>query len=320
MPAEWEPHGGTLMEYPVFWKNGDLDAARAEYAAVARAIARFEPVYMLANPGEEAASARSLLDGGDVRVAELPHDDAWARDNGPTFVFDEAGDLIAVNWQFNAWGEKYPFWTLDNQVPRRFCDPRDIPVLDAPLVLEGGSIHTNGAGALLTTAECLLNPNRNPGLTQGEIERHLKYFTGADTVLWLPYGVPQDETDGHVDNVCCFVRDDAVLLYWDGSRRSLANEAVLEKANLHVIHMPAPAGVNLPAASYVNFYIVNGAVAAPAFGVPGDRAARELLAGLFQDREILSLPSLEILRGGGNIHCVTQQIPLKADGRSKTVK
>jgi agmatine deiminase len=265
---------------------------------------------MLVNPGEEAASAYGLLDGGGVRVVELPHDDAWARDNGPTFVFDEIGGLTAVNWQFNAWGEKYPFWALDNQVPRRFCDSRDIPVLDAPLVLEGGSIHTNGAGVLLTTAECLLNPNRNPGLTQAEIERHLKHFTGADTVLWLPYGVPGDETDGHVDNVCCFVSEDTVLLYWDGSRRSRANEAVLEKAKLQVVRLPAPQGVNLPAASYVNFYIANGAVVAPALGVSADRAAHELLADLFPDREILPLPSLEILRGGGNIHCVTQQIPM----------
>jgi agmatine deiminase len=173
------------MEFPVFWKPDGLDSARASYAKVAAAISRFERVVVIANPGDEAKAARRLLPG-EAEVLELPHDDAWARDNCPEFALDESGSLCAVDWKFNAWGMKYPNWELDDAVPKRLCDLWGIPRTEAPLVLEGGSVHTNGEGTLLTTAECLLNPNRNPEASKERIEACLKELFGASRVVWLP--------------------------------------------------------------------------------------------------------------------------------------
>ncbi|MDR2042973.1 MAG: agmatine deiminase family protein [Clostridium sp.] len=303
-PAEWERHSGTLMMFPVFWQNGSLAVAREHYLRAAEAIATFEPVTMIANSSETVLARQSGVD-----VLELPHDDAWARDICPTFVLD-GGAVTAVNWKFNAWGGKYPKWDLDDDIPRRFCERGKIPLVNAPLVLEGGGIHTNGAGTLLTTAECLLHPNRNPDLSQREIETQLKAFTGADRVVWLPYGLHDDtETDGHVDNVCCFAAEDTVLLHREDGERGDANLRVLKDAGLRVVELPKPQDVNLPAASYVNFYLCNGAVIAPKFDVPSDARAAAILREMFPAREVVQIYGLEILRGGGNIHCITQQIP-----------
>ncbi|MDR0812992.1 MAG: agmatine deiminase family protein [Oscillospiraceae bacterium] len=320
-PAEWKPHSRMLMEFPVFWKSGDIAAARQSYAEVARVISQFEPVTMIATP-ENAESAAELC-GASVEILPLPHDDAWARDNCPTFIKDADGGLAAVNWRFNAWGEKYPAWELDNSVPERLCELLGVEVINADIILEGGSIHTNGAGTLITTAECLLNPNRNPGLSQAQIEAVLCEKLGTSRVIWLPFGIENDETDGHVDNICCFIGENTALLQWTDDKadpnyaRCRANAEVLEKNGIQIEKITAPppiySGSERLTASYINFVFVNGGVVMPAFGgaaAEADAAALSRMRALFPNRSVATVNTLEILKGGGNIHCITQQIPL----------
>jgi agmatine deiminase len=349
MPAEWEPHAQTWMiwpERPDNWRLGGKPA-QAAFAAVARAIARFEPVTV----GVSAAqyeNARARLAHGDIRVVELSSDDAWVRDTGPTFVVDPHGEVRGVDWTFNAWGGfdggLYAPWSRDDQVAGKILEIERCARYRAEgFVLEGGAIHVDGQGTLLTTEECLLNRNRNPQLTRGEIETVLHAHLAVDKVIWLPEGLYNDETDGHVDNFCCFVRPGEVLLAWTDDERDpnwsrcRSALAVLEQARdargraLTVHRMPIPgplhataeecAGVDLVpgsqprdpsirlAGSYINFLIVNGGIIAPAFDDPRDGEAEAVLQRLFPEREVVMLPGREILLGGGNIHCITQQQP-----------
>jgi agmatine/peptidylarginine deiminase len=379
-PAEWERHRCMIMQWPVYHKNGDIVEMRRCYADVARAIARFERVVMIARP-DLAAGARNLC-GGGVEVLPMPHDDAWARDSVATFVRRTMGDatgnapgnaagygaggaagyeaggaawrgseagraaakssvptesapicsgagiaatscgLAAVNWKFNAWGEKYPDWSLDDAVTENLCALWGIERIDAQIVLEGGSIHTNGAGTLLTTSECLLNPNRNPGLPRNRIEAALARHLGLERVVWLPYGLSGDDTDGHVDNVCCFVGENTVLAQWTDDAgdtncaRYRANFGVLSENGFAIekIAQPPPLffGETRLAASYVNFVFVNGGIVMPAFGGRAsdtDAAALQKLRSLFPQREVVAVSSFEMLKDGGNIHCATQQVP-----------
>ncbi|AJE19835.1 Agmatine deiminase [Azotobacter chroococcum NCIMB 8003] len=349
MPAEWEPHSQTWMlwpERPDNWRLGGKPA-QAAFAAVARAIARFEPVTVGVSAGQyENACAR--LAGADIRVVELSSDDAWVRDTGPTFVVDDAGEVRGVDWTFNAWGGfaggLYAPWNCDDRVARKILGiERCARYRTEDFVLEGGAIHVDGEGSLLTTEECLLNPNRNPHLSRAQIEAMLAEHLAIERVIWLPQGLYNDETDGHVDNFCCFVRPGEVLLAWTDDPqdpnhgRCRAALEVLESVRdargrtLRVQRMPIPgplyaseeecAGVDLIAGSqprdpsirlagsYVNFLIVNGGIIAPAFDDPRDAEAEALLRQLFPEREVLMLPGREILLGGGNIHCITQQQP-----------
>ena len=322
MPAEWDAHRGTLMEWPVYdptWAEA-YGAAKQAFALVAQTISAFEPVTMIANPGE--ADEVSALCGANVTVLEFPHNDCWARDNGPTFVRLPNGALAGVNWRFNAWGGKYPY-DLDDKIPSLYLERLGLERLDAPIVLEGGSIHTNGAGTLLATEECLLNPNRNPGLSRGEIETVLCGYLGANRIIWLPWGLLGDETDGHVDNVCCFINPNTVLMPWTDDvchpnySRLAANRAVLESAGIRMEFLPQPPEIlhrgEPLTLSYINFLFVNGGIVLPAFGgvaAAADAEAAGVMRRLFPERRIASLPTLDILKGGGNIHCITQQIPL----------
>lgn len=220
MPAEWEPHEQTWMvwpERPDNWRNGGKPA-QAAFAAVAKAIARFEPVTVCASAGQYE-NARARLDDGNIRVVEISSDDAWVRDTGPTFVIDDKGDVRGVDWGFNAWGGfeggLYFPWQRDDQVARKILEiERRARYRTDDFVLEGGSIHVDGEGTLITTEECLLNHNRNPHLSQVEIERTLRDYLAVDSIIWLPNGLYNDETDGHVDNFCCYVRPGEVLLAW----------------------------------------------------------------------------------------------------------
>ncbi len=354
MPAEWEPHVQTWMiwpERPDNWRLGGKPA-QAAFATVARAIARFEPVTVGVSAGQYE-NARARLADPNIRVVEISNDDAWARDTGPTFVIDDRGETRGVDWTFNAWGGLlgglYFPWHRDDQVAGKILGlERCARYRTEGFVLEGGSIHVDGEGTLITTEECLLNPNRNPHLDRAAIEATLREHLAVDTVIWLPEGLYNDETDGHVDNFCCFVRPGEVLLAWtDDPRdpnhaRCQAALRVLEQARdargraltVHRIPIPGPlyateaecAGVDAAvgsqpretsarlAGSYVNFLIVNGGVIAPAFDDPQDEAARAVLQRLFPDREVVMVPGREILLGGGNIHCITQQQPVARRG------
>ncbi len=347
MPGEFEPHAGCWMlwpERPDNWRLGAKPAQRA-FAAVAEAIAQFEPLTMLVSRAQYR-HARHLLPP-HIRVAEVSSDDAWVRDCGPTFVVNDRGDVRGVDWDFNAWGGLngglYFPWDQDNLVARKILDLERQDRYQAGLVLEGGSIHVDGAGTLITTEECLLNPNRNPGLTKAEIEARLKDYLNVQHILWLDKGVFHDETSGHVDNLCCFIRPGVVALTWTDDaadpqytisreayeRLAAAADAQGRKLEIHRVHQPGPIfireeesqGVDpvegtLPrqagdrlAGSYINFYIANGGVVAPVFDDPHDAPALAQLQALFPGRRVVGVPAREILLGGGNIHCITQQQP-----------
>ncbi|HLM87361.1 MAG TPA: agmatine deiminase [Solirubrobacteraceae bacterium] len=347
MPGEFEPHAGCWMAWPARPDNWRLDAKPAQeaFAAVAEAIAVGERVTMAVS-GAQFEHCRELL-SRSIRVVELTGDDAWMRDIGPTFVIDEAGGRRGVDWRFNAWGGLrgglYFPWDRDELVARKVLEVEGADRYRAPLVLEGGSIHVDGEGTVLTTEECLLNPNRNPALSREQIERALCEYLGAERVLWLGRGVHGDETDGHIDNLACFVRPGVVALTWSEdesdpqhaiSRDALARLQAATDAHgrtLEIVRLPSPgplaitaqeaAGVDTVegtkprragerlAASYVNFYLANGRVVYPLLDERCDEQAAEILSGLFPEREVVGVPAREILLGGGNIHCITQQVP-----------
>ncbi|WP_286917515.1 MULTISPECIES: agmatine deiminase [Pseudomonas] len=354
MPAEWAPHTQTWMlwpERPDNWRLGGKPV-QAAHVALAKAIARFEPVTVGVSAGQYD-NARARLDVPNIRVVEISSDDAWMRDTGPTFVVDHGGEVRGVDWAFNAWGGflggLYAPWNRDEQVASKVLDMERCQRYHTQgFVLEGGSIHVDGEGTLITTEECLLNRNRNPHLDRGQIERILADHLAVEKIIWLPDGLFNDETDGHVDNFCCYVRPGEVLLAWtdDASDpnypRCQAALQVLEnsvdaKGRALVVHkMPIPGplyatqeecdGVDLVAGSqerhpsvrlagsYVNFLIVNGGIIAPSFDDPLDGVAQALLQKLFPEHEVVMVPGRELLLGGGNIHCLTQQQPAPVRG------
>ncbi len=356
MPAEFEPHAGCYLIWPErtdTWRLGAKPAQTA-FAAVASAIATSEPVTVCAS-GRQWTHARATLPD-EVRVVEMTTDDAWARDTGPTFVVDaDRRRRRGVDWIFNAWGGLdgglfFP-WAEDDRVAAKVCDLEAAPRYRAPLVLEGGAVHVDGDGTCLTTEECLLNRNRNPGLRRSEIETLLRRYLGVETVLWIPRGLHLDETDGHVDNLACFVEPGRVLLTWEDDpddpqhERSVEARRFLEASTdargrpLEVLTMPAPtrpvmtdeeaAGIDRQAgakprrggdplaASYVNFYLGNQVVVHPTLDPAHDDEVAETLTRLFPGRRVVGVPAREILLGGGGIHCITQQVPAVAPAEGR---
>lgn len=352
MPAEWAPHTQTWMlwpERPDNWRLGGKPV-QAAHVALAKAIARFEPVTVGVSAGQYD-NARARLDVPNIRVVEMSSDDAWMRDTGPTFVIDDEGQVRGVDWAFNAWGGfaggLYAPWNRDEQVASKVLDTERLQRYHTrDFVLEGGSIHVDGEGTLITTEECLLNRNRNPHLNREQIEQILADHLAVDTIIWLPDGLFNDETDGHVDNFCCYVRPGEVLLAWtddvndpnyprcQAALHVLQNMVDAKGRSLVVHKMPIPGplyateqeceGVDLVAGSqerhpsvrlagsYVNFLIVNGGIIAPSFDDPLDSEAEALLQRLFPEHEVVMVPGRELLLGGGNIHCLTQQQPAPA--------
>jgi agmatine deiminase len=348
MPAEWEPHERCYLVWPERTDNWRMGARPAQdtFTAVAEAIARSEPVTMLVSADQEEHARAACSEA--IRIVRVDTDDAWARDTGPTFVVNRSsGERRGVDWVFNAWGGfdggLYAPWANDDLVASKVCALEGAPRYRAPLVLEGGSIHVDGDGTCITTEECLLNPNRNPELSRVEIEGLLRDYLGIEKVIWIPRGVFCDETDGHVDNLACFSRPGRVLLTWsdeaDDPQTEISREArrVLEAAtdargrSLDVGLLPSPgplfmtaeeaAGIDsseqaVPrsagdrmAGSYVNFFIANDAVVHPLLDARYDEEVGEFLGQEFPGRRIDGIPGREILLGGGNIHCITQQVP-----------
>jgi agmatine deiminase len=326
MPAEWAPHERCWMAWPCrddLWGDG-LGAARAAYAEVAKAIAGFEPLTMLANSEDLEAAAAGC--GGTVDCQSLPLDDSWMRDSGPTFVIDGRGGLAGVDWRFNAWGDKFQPYDQDALIAERLLERLAVRRYAAALVLEGGSIHVDGEGTLLTSEQCLLNPNRNPDLDRAGIEDMLRRYLGVKTFVWLGQGLDNDDTDGHVDNIACFVRPGVVMAATcddpaDPNHAILNdNLARLKRARdakgraLEIIELPQPRearhldGQRL-ALSYVNFYIANGGIVMESFGDANDAQAYEIVSKAFPDRKVVQVRAEAILAGGGGIHCITQQQP-----------
>jgi agmatine deiminase len=347
MPAEFEPHDGCWMAWPERTDNWRLGAEPAQlaYAAVAEAIARSEPVTMAVSDAQ-FERARALLPA-EIRVVEVATDDAWIRDTGPTFVIDGAGGRRGVDWRFNAWGGHhgglYSPWDRDDRVAQKVLEIEGADRYRAPFVLEGGAIHVDGEGTVLTTEQCLLNPNRNPELARQQVEAGLHAHLGTEKVVWLGAGVFEDETDGHVDNLACFARPGVVLLTWSEeesdpqaavSRDARARlEATVDARGrrFEVVLLPSPGPLEIEpeeaggvemvagtkprqagdrlAASYANFYLGNSRVVFPLLDERYDETAAEILRACFPEREVVGVPGREILLGGGNIHCITQQVP-----------
>jgi agmatine deiminase len=327
MPAEWAPHACTWMCWPCrpeAWGSADgLVRAKDATARVAQAIAGFESVLMAVRP-EDAFEARRICEPA-IEIFEVALDDSWARDIGPSFL---AGPRRAgIAWRFNSWGGKYEPYANDREFATQILAQRHADKFSAPLVCEGGAIHLDGDGALMSTEQCLLNPNRNPGQTRQQIETTLKAYTGVERILWLPGHFSDEETDGHIDNIACFAAPGRVLLgvppmksHPDFDAVAAARRALVEARDaqgraLEIVELVQPHSMRLDwrgrplAASYVNFYLANGGVVMPGFDDPADAAARAVLADCFPDRKIVQVDVLDIVQGGGGIHCITQQEP-----------
>lgn len=329
MPAEWEKHRRTLIEWPVkdslIWRENYQEVCKG-YADVAKAVSQFEPVTMVVN-AETDREARDLC-GPAVDFLTIPHNDAWARDNGPTFIWNENSELCGINWKFNAWGEKYKPYDLDDAAARKILMHFNVPCVDAPIVLEGGSIHVDGEGTLLTTEQCLLNPNRNPRLTRPQIEDILKEYLHITKIIWLKRGLFGDETDGHIDNAACFAKPGVILVQTCRDRGDPNDEITRENLEilrhaedargrkLQIAEIPQPParyykGERLTL-SYLNFYIVNNGIILPIFGGDAqetDKLAENTLRKVFADRKIVTVDGMPLIREGGNVHCITQQMP-----------
>lgn len=360
MPAEYSPHYGCILIWPErsdSWQFGAY-AARKAFVEIASAIAESEAVTVCAGYSQYNNARQALP--SHIRVVEMSSNDSWARDYAPTFVTNADGELRGINWYFNAWGGLtdglYFPWDKDNAMANKLCDLYNADVYDAQdFVLEGGSIHVDGEGTAIVTENCLLSKGRNPELSKQEITDKLKEYLGVSKVIWLKYGIYQDETNEHVDNICCFVKPGHVVLAWTDDVNDpqyamskhcldiLSNEtdAKGRPITVHKLYIPEPvcitaeecegldnmdfeptrtAGERL-AASYVNFYIANNAIVMPGFAKPGatdplnlsyaasDAKAKMTLAKLFPERKIVQIYARDILIGGGNIHCITQQIP-----------
>ena len=348
MPAEFAPHEGCLMIWPEradSWQYGAY-AARKAFLQVIEAISQSEKMTVLCSEGQYDNARAQLPER--VRLVVMETDDAWARDVGPTFVINGEGERRGIDWGFNAWGGEvdglYPSWERDNRVARKFCDLTENDCYNKrDFICEGGSIHVDGESTALVTEACLLSEGRNPDLTREQIERTLCAYLGVSKVIWLPRGIYNDETNEHVDNVCAFVAPGEVVLAWTDDQTdpqyalSAASLAALEaatdakgrKIRVHKLPLPKPVTITAEecegldlcdgeptrtpgerlAASYVNFYIANEAIVMPAFGDPMDEKAQAILQELFPTRKVVAIPARDILIGGGNIHCITQQIP-----------
>ena len=334
LPAEWAPHERTLISWPVrdeLWGPLLVDAEIA-YREVVLAVAQFEPCTVIARPGAHAERAAALCEAGEgstpypIEVVELPIDDSWVRDNGPISVLDD-GRRVVTAWRFNSWGGKYLPYDDDAALARRWAAHRSEPCVGVDAVLEGGSIHVDGEGSLVTTVQCLLHPNRNPALARVDLEALFAEHLGVDAVLWLPYGLTDDDdTDGHVDNVAAFSEpgrllvqgcddgDEPDALRLDVNRRMAerwrdARGVPLEAIEVPVLPFVEVGGMRRPV-PYLNFYVLNGAVLVPVTGHEADDDILDLLGEQFSGRDVIGLEVGTVLAwGGGGIHCITHQVP-----------
>jgi len=334
MPAEWEPHEATWLSWP--HRDGAVlsatnDAVLTVIAKMIDALADSEPVYICVLDSVEEDEAREALQKrnirtGHIRFFHVPTNEPWCRDHGPVFlVRNEVPRLAVVDWDYNAWGWKYPPFDLDNEAPSTIANQLGLPCFDPRMVLEGGAVDVNGSGTLLTTKSCLLNPNRNPDLTKTEIEQKLHDYLGVTNILWLGDGIEGDESDGHVDDLTRFVSRTRVVTsieedHADPNHEPLhANLAKLREMSVedgtpldvHVLPMPRKIvrnGKRLPA-SYANFYIANTVVLLPTFADTCDAWAVSILHTVFPDRKIVPIDCRNLIHGLGAFHCLTQQQP-----------
>src|SRR4026208_1606165 len=335
MPAEWEPHTATWLSWPR--REGisfpeSFDSVLPALRAMVEALIKSEQVCINVCNSAHETEARSVLSGlpmERITFYRVPTNEPWCRDHGPIFLTrDRDPRLAVVDWDYNAWGNKYPPFELDEVVPTRLAEILKLPVFYPHMILEGGSIEVNGSGALLTSESCLLNENRNPNLKRDEIEQRLRDYLGVREVLWLGQGVEGDDTDGHIDDLARFVREGVVVTVVEEGRDNPNYQALQENlarvrsmkiggAALEGFELPMPRRIVredlvLPA-SYANFYIANNCVLLPTFADPMDEPARETLQKLFPDRKVIGIDCRELIWGLGTFHCLTQQQPAVTD-------
>jgi agmatine deiminase len=301
-----------------------LPETQAAYARVAQAIASFEPVTMIASP--EAVGEATRYCGPAIEILPLGIDDSWTRDSGPVFLKAQDGSSSATAWHFNAWGMKFDQYEQDAQLARRLCEHLGYPYYQSPLYLEGGAVHVDGQGTILTTESCVLNANRNPGLSKREADRELRHALGGTKVIWLPGDLAEgDVTDGHIDGLACFARPGLLLLesardpedpryrVLQENRRALEGATDAKGRPIEIVPIEeaweAPPEGNTFCISYINFYLANGAVVMPRYDVPGDARALGVVERAFPDRRVVQVEINKIAIGGGGIHCITQQQP-----------
>ena len=326
MPPEWARHDRCWMAWPCraeLWGER-LAAAQQACAEIARTIAEFEPVTMIARP--ELTAEASLRCGQGISVLPLEHDDCWTRDTLPTFVVDPRGQLAGIDWRFNFYGGTALGQAADARLAEAICERLKVPRFTAPVVLEGGAVHVDGEGTCLVCARSLLDPGRNPGLGREAMESALADHLGVSKVIWLEAGLQDDPAGGHVDNLARFARPGVVIALacrdesdanhagLQGNLARLRGESDAQGRSLEVIEIEQPAARWQPdgrrlCASYVNFYLPNGAVLVPMFDDPMDNPAFNAIAAAFADRQALHIDADDLLHGGGGIHRITQQQP-----------
>ena len=331
MPAEWEPHIATWLSWPR--REGisfpdSFDGVVPALRAMVEALIESEQVCINVCNDAHEAEARQVLRGLPMKRISfhmIPTNEPWCRDHGPIFLTGEVDPKLAiVDWDYNAWGNKYPPFDLDEVVPTRVAQIFGLPVFYPGMILEGGAIDVNGAGALLTTESCLLNPNRNPNLSRDEIEQRLRGFLGVREILWLGSGIAGDDTEGHIDDLTRFVSERSVVTVVEENRddenyeplqQNLGRlrEMKIEGSKIDLVTLPMPTkivreGLRLPA-SYANFYIANSCVLVPTFADPADEAALSILQKCFPDRRVIGIDCRELIWGLGTFHCLTQQQP-----------
>jgi len=335
MPAEWSPHQATWISWPHKRESwpGKFEPVEPVMARFVAALSAHELVRINVLDTAHERHVRDVLEGGanptNVRFHRFPTNDAWCRDHGAIFVTRDGAqgpEGLALDFRFNSWGGKYPPFDLDDAIPPQMAEALGVACESIDMVLEGGSIEVNGAGALMTTEQCLLHPNRNPAMTRDDIESRLRDYLGVSQVIWLGDGIVGDDTDGHIDDLTRFVAEDAVVTVVERDRTDDNYDALAENRErldtvrledgrpltVHEMQMPAPVlyeGDRLPA-SYANFYIGNRTVVMPAFNDPADEPARRVLAGCFPGRDVVALDCTDLVLGLGTFHCLTQQVPV----------
>ncbi|REK11976.1 MAG: agmatine deiminase family protein [Planctomycetota bacterium] len=329
LPAEWEPHAATWLAWPHKLETwpGKFEPIPAVWQKLVRTLAEFEPVHICAGGESVMAQARELVgDTPGVTLHDIPTNDVWARDHGPMFLAGRPGlEPALVNWEYNAWGGKYPPYDLDNAVPEQVAALTGRRVFTPGIVMEGGALENNGEGTILTTEPCLLNPNRNPTLTKEDVERYLVDYACAKKVLWIGGGIEGDDTDGHIDELARFVSPTTVVAALEDDPQDANHEPLAENFRrlqtlrdaagrpLEVVPIPMPKAryfddTRLPAC-YMNFYIANGVVIVPTFDDPADAVALATLGRLFPGRQIRGIEAIDLVWGLGAFHCITQQQP-----------
>ena len=335
MPPEWYPHECCWMQWPhefqnknsyqevESWSHFDFEKGRHKWAEVAKAISNYEKVNMIVHPQDIEIAKKLLHDS--INIFEFQNDDCWARDSGATFLLNDKKKLGGVDWEFNGWGKFSPH-DSDNKIAKFMIDKSSATYFKSQMVLEGGSIHVNGAGTLITTEQCLLNKNRNPKLSKGEIEDHIKKYLNIEKIIWLKNGTDEG-TDGHVDNIACFVNETKVLALscndkldpfyekFNENLEILKTSVDSKGRSLEVIEIEMSYKRLIPnddePSSYINFYIANNGIVMPCFDDDkADKNAQNIISSVFPKRKVIAINGIDISLGGGNIHCITQQQPL----------